>query len=899
LSADLSDFGEPFHFLEPLAAASGDPERFDESLLDDLVIEICRVEPATCVLVKTLTSASSTSERLRIGPTPTDGSFYLANWDTGKIKLSPYSYRVSVSVAGLELGSIVLGQQQYKSFGRTWPIKFLVENHPTIRVRVLRSLGQSASQVANVLRNEFDLGPADVAELLASDIEPYSAAEIELALAGVFQPAVVPETTEIADQRTQEALVSFDPGTGTMAFSATTPVLDDLDVGDVLVGEPTGAAPNGYLRKVASITKQKRGGVVIETSQALINDVVNEGTLDAAGDLEPDDIVSTEALPGVTLLERQATIAGFGALDIGDGYSFHETFDVTINGAGSDGGVSGNGTVRIQGEVKFNAGYNVGFGVEECLAFPPVCVDRFEAHLGVDAYSDIQVTGNFNGQMQKEYVLSIKYFKPIVFFIGPVPVVLVPIVKAIAGVTGDAHLEFSFEAKLSSRLELGAKWTDPGDGGIGWEDLTNNMTPTGTGAGDLEATMELRAYAKTDAKLLLYGIAGPGLAGRIGVGAKVQYPGNPLWEVFGHARGEINFAVDLGGILKLSEHVAPLPEFKLERIAQAENQPPVCGTRMDPIPAAVDADTYLGPQEAPLYRGYFSCSDPEGDAVNYSATFDNTPIDHTKARWSQPGTYDVVITASDQSGTSRVFTVKVAVNNTPPILEVATATGTVPASVQYFVTAAAWDVETEGYLPCSSLAWTATGGTVNTTSDSRTCTALVVFDQVGSQTVKVVATDKHGKSSEQTVTVNVTTAPVNPAPVIDPGSFAVFAETGPFNPCNAGDVGCDTRYSCPSGAFCRVPYGAILYNGAVGSFRAPLTVRVSAADPNGDGLSVMWHCTAGLTSYPVIDNGDGTSSCSPYSASITVPIEIWVEVSDGVTTVRSGVQRLYMLDRVG
>jgi hypothetical protein len=901
LGASLADFPEPFHFLEPLGSESGDPARFDATLLDELVVDICRVEASTCTPMKTLTSQSSLSERLRIESTSGAASYYLANWDTQKIKLSPHTYRVSVIVAGLELGSLDVAPAQYKSFGRTWPIKFRIENDPTIRVRILRSLDLSASQVASRIVLEFELGPDDVAELLAGDIDPYSDEEIELALAGVFQTTVIPETTKIADPATQSALTSFDPATGVMTFATTTATVNALKVGDVLVGEPNVAAPTGYLRYVIAITKPKKGPIVVETRQAMINEAVQVGTLDAAAELEPDDLLRVEAeLPGVTFSEQgeqpMLATAAFGALDIGDGYNFHESIDVTLDGAAAQGGVSGSGTVHITGEMSFNAGWNVGFGVETCID-PPffVCVDRFEAHTGIDLASDIKVTGDFEGHLTRETVLSTHYFKPIVFFIGPVPVVLVPIVKAIAGVEGNAYLDFTFEAQVESHLQLGAKWTDPDDGGSDWEDKSSISTPTGTADGDLQASMELRAYAKAEAKLLLYGIAGPGFAGRLGVRANVQYPRNPLWELWGYASAEVTFSVDLGGIIELSHWSKSLPEAEF-RAAYSENARPVCSARTDRIPVALDEDVYLGPRVEPISEGYFACSDPEGEVVKYTSPFASGPVDSVTGRWSAPGDHDVEITATDASGLSRVFTLKVTVNNTPPILETATAAGTVPAGVQYFVNAAAWDVEDNSYLPCTSFAWTATGGTLAAAGDSRACAVVVVFDQLGSQTVKVVATDRHGKPSEASVTVNVTAAPANPAPVIDPSSFDIFAATGPLTICV--QIDCDTSYNCVSRTDCRVPYGAILHNGADGDFRGPLTFSLGASDPNGDALQVTWYCTVGSASYPVTANGDGTFSCDPYSTSFTVPIEIHAEVSDGTTTVRSEVRRFQMYDRV-
>ena len=901
--AALADFGEPFHFLAPLGVEAGDPTKFDASLLNELIVSICRAEGAVCTPVKTLTSASVLSERLRIGQTSGKDSYYLANWDVSKLKLEPNTFRVMVTVARLQLGSIDVGPATYKSFGRTWPIKFRVEKNPIIRVRVLNEAGKGASQIANAIRLEFGICGDDLAWLLANDLDPFTQQEIDLAIAGACQDAEIFPTTKIADQATQDALTAFDPTTGQMTFARSTPTLANLKANDVLVGEPGVNAPSGYLRKVTSITKNKKTGVItVETTQALLNEAVRVGTLDAASDLKPDDIASTEALPGVTLRENRTALASFGALDVGDGFDFHESIDITLNGSTSGAGVTGNGTVHIQGELKFNAGWNIGLGIEDCLSITLACVDRFEAHLGAHLYSDLHVDGTFDGHLLKEAVLSTHYFKPIIFFIGPIPVVIVPIVKAIAGVKGDAHVEFSFDAQVESHLDFGAKWTDPDDGGHEWETATK-WPPTITGNADADAlvTMDLRAYAKADAKLLLYGIAGPGVAGHVGLWGHVQFPGTPVWTVYGIAQGEVNFAVDLGGVLTLADFREPLPEFAFE-LGTAANQPPTCSGRTDPIPLAPNVETNLGPRSPGSFEGYFACADPEGGDLDPPVGKEgSTVIDLQNASWAS-GDHDVVITVTDEAGkTSAPFTLHIKIIDTPPILSVTNSGASVPASVQYFVTASAWDVEggaqqDGGFLPCTAMTWQVTGGSATKATSNQTCTVSVVFTQTGYQTVKVTATEPGGKLSEHTVTVLVGGAPSNAAPVIDMDQFDVMAASGPKLGCFPGPTDC--HEACPSGFFCMVPMDSILYNGTVGDYEPPLTLSVGASDLNGDPLTVQWFCKVDIYAYPLTDNGDGTFECNPFSSTFSTPILIWAEVSDGTTTVRSEVRRLYMYDRL-
>ena len=61
----------------------------------------------------------------------------------------------------------------------------------------------------------------------------------------------------MADADTRAALAAYDPQSGVLKFSKSTPVLANLKPGDVLVSEPSNAAPSGDLRTVTAI---RQGG---------------------------------------------------------------------------------------------------------------------------------------------------------------------------------------------------------------------------------------------------------------------------------------------------------------------------------------------------------------------------------------------------------------------------------------------------------------------------------------------------------------------------------------------------------------------------------------------------------------------------------------------------------------
>lgn len=685
--------------------------------------------------------------------------------------------------------------------------------------------------------------------------------------------AIVPETTKVADAATRDALRAFDPDTGKLRFAGITPLLATLEAGDVLVSEPSPSAPYGYLRKVETLREQGEG-LVIETSQAALTDAIEQGSLDVRGELEPDDLVSTQTyMSGVVVraLEQDAPgeLSAQAGTVLSEGYDFEVGIDVVLNLDGEVGGAKGSGEVRVKGLVRFNAGYGIGFGIEPCLELPPVCMDRFEAKIGVQQYAELKTSAKLEGRIAKEIVLATNYFTPYVFFIGPVPVVIVPKIDIVIGANGEAKAVFNFETRESAQWLVGAKWTDPDDDGKGWEDLSDRNgfqwdMPTPT----FEATMRLRAYGKSDMKLLFYGIAGPAVDLRLGAGLDIQVPRRPLWRIFGHLRAGFSFQLDIASIIKLNPYEKTLFELEPDLIAAPNYAPRFSNVNTDPISVNLGQAVTLGPRAG--FSGYFDVMDPEGDPIRFSAYSDkdgNIPMTVT---FASAGPRTVTVTAQDDRGASSSTTLRLNVVNDPPIIQTTVTSTSVPVGVDYFIGARAFDLNS-GNLTCDRLSWSVSApDTVTPLGTSGTgCEAVAKFATEGARTLTVTATDPQGGSASKTLDVTVTPPPVNAAPVIS--SISITDKNG-----------------------LEVPEGGLLYNGQDGDYYPPLTLAVSASDPESSPLTVTWSCVTGTYNAPVTDNGNGTFSCEP-AYSHRVPIVVSVTVTDGETPVERG-RSFYMLE---
>ncbi|TVR94850.1 MAG: hypothetical protein EA416_02905, partial [Trueperaceae bacterium] len=184
-SAD-SLVGDAFRFLEPLASNTPDPDELDTTLTDFLSVEVCLVANDDCTLLATLDADGIDSAQLRLE----DDAFYMVNWTPGPSDIEVgATQRIAVLVAGAEIGQVERVSTSRGDLRRTLPIRFHVEDHPVIRVRVLNEQGFSASEIAQVLLDDFGLPPEETARLLAEDLDPFGAIAIAEALDDVYDVA--------------------------------------------------------------------------------------------------------------------------------------------------------------------------------------------------------------------------------------------------------------------------------------------------------------------------------------------------------------------------------------------------------------------------------------------------------------------------------------------------------------------------------------------------------------------------------------------------------------------------------------------------------------------------------------------------------------------------------------
>lgn len=607
---------------------------------------------------------------------------------------------------------------------------------------------------------------------------------------------VIPETTRVADSSTLAVLSGFDLATGELRFDASTPMLEALRPDDVIVGEPTAAAPHGFLRRIHSI-QQQGDGLVLQTSQANLTEAIHQGEVDATGTFGPEDLleptvyfegVSVQALDqeALTLQHRldSSDWETFGEIQpaqrIGEGYSFRVGLDEVLLDVDIEGVKV---RIEVTGEIFFNAGYGAGLKIEPCFDLPPTCLTRFEVSAGLEQTARIRIDGEAAVALDIEKHVASVPFSPIVLFIGPVPVVLVPSVDIYVGANGEVRLSFTYGVTERFAALLGARWTDE----RGWEDIREfGLSLDGYDTFDINASFKASVYVRPEAKILLYGLVGPSVSATAGMELDAEIPRDPVWRVRAYLIGELAFEVSLPVIGKLSNYSTKLFEFSLDGRA-SPNSPPRVNVHRGFLRIPLRTS-------APL-RSSYSVQDPEeGSQINVTLRSSNPAdtlrhgYDHT---FTTAGMRTVHITATDTHGATSEGEVQVDVYNPPP-----TAFASVPFTstrasappprylVPFNMSVGATD-PIDGRLGCDGLSVQVAAPdtaqiVVTDTPSGQNCEVVAHFWVQGDRTVSVYATDQDGiRSSTRNFVISVGEPPLLPPPVITSGGILTSGDLVP------------------------------------------------------------------------------------------------------------------------
>lgn len=664
------------------------------------------------------------------------------------------------------------------------------------------------------------------------------------------EEVIIPDTTKVIDQTTRDLLTAFTEA-GTLHFAGTTPQLQALAVGDVVVSEPAGSAPFGFLRKV-TVLRPEGAGLIVETEAATLDDAVDQGELIIAAQLTPEEIVATRFYhEGVSIqpMSELAPLQGSG-----DTYDFTLELNRVLFDLDDNDATKGDQVV-ISGKLQFDVLVNLNAKLR--LFSKPR--QEFEAKLGFRQRSELNFDAVAALKLKKEVKVADFTFGTQVFAVGPVPVVFTPKIEIILGVDGDLRAQTKISVIQTAAVQIGARYTSDD----GWKNLSSVESgfefkePTIDGVGT-----KAKGFIGPKAILLFYGVAGVGAFGKASGELDLKLGRDPHWLLTAGIAADLGVEVKLPIIGNLVDFKFVVLDEKIE-LSRSQNAAPTL-TILEPTGGAeltLNRQVFLIAEAQDLEDGTPSVawsSDVDG-ALGSSPTFTTS------------GPRILTVVATDRSGESVSETVAVSVVNTPPTPFGAGPGAAIPATAQALFIGGATDPNDPnefgqaagtGVVTCDRIAWTVSAPDVLVASSG--CQVSATFNEPGLRTITLTATDTHGASTNLEMLVSVGPPPPNPAPII--ASMSVTTRDGD---------------ELRPGEFINANPDVDL----------PLALAVGASDPEGDLLTFSWQASSAGGPFTEI----GTAATTLWDANDTFvapfpssgPLAIRVVVSDGTTEIHS------------
>jgi hypothetical protein len=332
---------------------------------------------------------------------------------------------------------------------------------------------------------------------------------------------VIPDTTKVLTDTTIQNLTSISEDRAVLTFSGTTDQLASLEQNDVIVGGISDLAPEGFLRKVQSVSSDG-GQVVVQTGPAVMEEAIQTGTLTVTRELKPSDVQAGWALPGVKL----ASLAPLSAAE-----GWHVTLAHVVLYSSSQGDIVADGYLSFVPHLDFDLRINW------------FTIERLYVAARATETVDIRVTGNLDlGSVSKEVQVAYYPLSPFVVTVGPVPVVLTPILTVNVGLDGSARIGFVASVTQWAELTAGVEYANKRWKPIhSFKNEFEFVPPTITG--DLQA----EAYGSLRLAVLIYGVGGPyaRLDGKFGLDVNLQRM--PPWKLYGGLRCGVGVRAEILG----------------------------------------------------------------------------------------------------------------------------------------------------------------------------------------------------------------------------------------------------------------------------------------------------------------------------------------------------------------
>lgn len=312
--------------------------------------------------------------------------------------------------------------------------------------------------------------------------------------------------------------------TDVLVFSGAATKIAALKKGDIVVSTQN----SGFAKKVLNVVVVPGGNILVDTMNASLDEIVQDGAFVMNKALKSSDLVSTKLANGIL------------AVDAGDDFITLKLDNVIVDQDGDEKTVGDQVALKGEAKIKLNPEVALDIGWHG--------LNEFKSILYSDIQSDISVVASPGAKkFEKEKLIDagILKFAPIV--VGPV--VFVPTVKLFLEATGEAGVAIKISGKMGIAGSLGVHYLREG----GWKGIGDAQTSGDFQLPAIEGTAEANLGAGVVSHIWIYDVAGPFIkVGPYVKGeAKIQPTSDPTYGGCGRASIEVGGRAKAGGEMKV------------------------------------------------------------------------------------------------------------------------------------------------------------------------------------------------------------------------------------------------------------------------------------------------------------------------------------------------------------
>lgn len=349
---------------------------------------------------------------------------------------------------------------------------------------------------------------------------------------------------------------SYDPaelpcdrvGCQVLRFRGTTPLLNSLKPGDVIVSGVTAKTPLGMLRKVLLIIQNDQGLFSVVVGPATLENAVLQGSVRHSGSL---------------LNRRFNAYSGKGPAiqQVPGRPSLPFSFEAA-NARGQK--------VRFSGSITFGSVAGMNYNVTLGLRYDRVSTFNFNATTDVKLIADA-ILAEGDVEFNREFEAGRFFFEPVTIMMGRLPIVVVPELGVFVSAEGRVYEGMKARLEEGAIVTLGASYQNGQ-----WTPFRKYSTMYSFSEPGVGGRAKFILSVKPQLSFKFYGISGPTAALQLSAIPAIDDSQSPWWQLYGELKGFLSVPT---GVLGCSPGNPQWPLIDwAQLVAQASGPFPIFAT---------------------------------------------------------------------------------------------------------------------------------------------------------------------------------------------------------------------------------------------------------------------------------------------------------------------------------